>query len=85
LRREIGTKCPLKMAVDHESAGAHRAGRRILTRCGGFCQTAEVDWIAVVIASEAKQSRGRHGRLDCFVAIAPRNDDAIFAERAGGS
>jgi short subunit dehydrogenase-like uncharacterized protein len=29
---------------------------------------------AVVIASEAKQSRHAH-RLDCFVARAPRNDD----------
>jgi hypothetical protein len=28
----------------------------------------------IVIASEAKQSSGLQG-LDCFVAIAPRNDD----------
>jgi hypothetical protein len=29
----------------------------------------------VVIASEAKQSRSRKKKLDCFVARAPRNDE----------
>jgi hypothetical protein len=35
----------------------------------------------IVIASEAKQSSSLRKRLDCFVAIAPRNDDQDSIEQ----
>jgi len=36
--------------------------------------------ISTVIASEAKQSRTARAALDCFVALAPRNDDPIHSD-----
>src|SRR5258708_13231542 len=43
---------------------------------GGYCLWAEV--YSTVIASEAKQSMAlRKGRMDCFVAYAPRNDGEL--------
>jgi hypothetical protein len=74
--------------IAHETAGAARTRsslRPLLFRGVTICMTrtkssrgiAEV--CLAVIASEAKQSSVAKEELDCFVASAPRNDEAIVA------
>jgi hypothetical protein len=48
--------------------GSRRGGRDDVSGFFG------IKWSNIVIASVAKQSRGRTEELDCFVARAPRND-----------
>jgi hypothetical protein len=57
--------------------------RGIVLRFGDAVNEGDCLWLTVmagllpghdVIASVAKQSRGRREELDCFVASAPRND-----------
>src|SRR5258706_13435438 len=72
LRRSLKSTCAiLPLLVLHLSAARHLMDAWPLR-----LQVPLGEQTLAVIASGAKQSRSRKGRLDCFVARAPRNDGA---------